>query len=130
MALFKIFNNIDSKTLNTATNKYEYNSLPDTYKQGYMYFDASKNLFYIDTAGEGGSTGTRVALNAYGAEKAYADENDDRISTTYLKVSDASSITASSAERLTHTLTFGNGGAFVFDGSADVTVPVYTGDYI
>ena len=130
MALFKIFNNIDSKTLNTATNKYEYNSLPNTYKQGYMYFDASKNLFYIDTAGEGGSTGTRVALNAYGAEKAYADENDDRISTTYLKVSDASSITASSAERLTHTLTFGAGGQYSFDGSADVTVPVYDGTYI
>lgn len=130
MALFKIFNNIDSKTLNTATNKYEYNSLPNTYKQGYMYFDASKNLFYIDTAGEGGSTGTRVALNAYGAEKAYADENDDRISTTYLKVSDASSITASSAERLTHTLTFGAGNQYTFDGSADVVVPVYTGTYI
>lgn len=28
---------------------------------------------------------------------------------------------------LPHTLTFGAGGAFVYDGSADVTVPVYTG---
>lgn len=88
MALFKIFNNIDSKTLNPETNKYEYNGLPNTYKKGYMYFDASKSLFYIDTDGNGGSTGTRVALNSYGSEKAYADENGDRISTTYLKISD------------------------------------------
>lgn len=71
MALFKIFNNIDSKTLNQETNQYEYNTLPNTYTKGYMYFDAQKSLFYIDTAGEGGSTGVRVALNAYGAEKAY-----------------------------------------------------------
>ena len=28
---------------------------------------------------------------------------------------------------LPHKLTFGAGGAYVFDGSADVTVPVYTG---
>ena len=77
MALFKMYNNIDSQ-----------NDLPSTYTKGYMYFDVTKKLFYIDTAGEGGSTGTRVALNAYGAEKAYSDENGDRISTTYLKVED------------------------------------------
>ena len=89
MALFKIFNNIDSKTpIAGEENKYTYNELPNTYKKGYMYFDASKNLFYIDTAGDGGETGTRVALNAYGANKAYADENDDRITTTYVKNSD------------------------------------------
>lgn len=29
--------------------------------------------------------------------------------------------------KLLHKLTFGAGGAYVFDGSADVTVPVYTG---
>ena len=33
------------------------------------------------------------------------------------------------AERVGHTLTFGNGGIYQFDGSADVTVPVYSGDY-
>lgn len=89
MALFKIFNNIDSKTpVSGEDNKYTYNDLPNTYKKGYMYFDASKNLFYIDTAGEGGTTGTRVALNAYGAEKAYADINGAQIDTTYLKISD------------------------------------------
>jgi len=33
------------------------------------------------------------------------------------------------AKKLKHTLTFGNGGAYQFDGSADVTVPVYNGDY-
>jgi len=56
MALFKMYNNIDSN-----------NALPSTYTKGYMYFDATKSLFYIDTAGEGGSSGTRVALNSYGA---------------------------------------------------------------
>lgn len=77
MALFKMYNNIDSQ-----------NDLPSTYTKGYMYFDVNNKLFYIDTAGEGGSTGTRVALNSYGAQKAYSDENGDRISTTYLKISD------------------------------------------
>lgn len=77
MALFKIFNNIDS-----------HGNLPSTYTKGYMYFDAVKGIFYIDTAGEGGTTGTRMAVNAWGAQKAYADENDDRISTTYLKAAD------------------------------------------
>lgn len=32
------------------------------------------------------------------------------------------------AEGLKHSLTFGN-GTYVFDGTADVTVPVYTGGY-
>ena len=77
MALFKIFNNIDSQ-----------GSLPSTYTKGYMYFDATTGVFYIDTAGTGGTTGTRMAVNAYGAQKAYADENNDRISTTYLKDAD------------------------------------------
>jgi hypothetical protein len=31
--------------------------------------------------------------------------------------------------KLSHKLTFGAGGAYVFDGSEDVTVPVYTGTY-
>lgn len=31
---------------------------------------------------------------------------------------------------LPHKLTFGAGGTFVYDGSADVTVPVYTGGII
>ena len=77
MALFKMYNNIDTS-----------NALPSTYTKGYMYFDVTKSLFYIDTAGTGGETGTRVALNAHGAHVAYADENEDRISTTYLKISD------------------------------------------
>lgn len=38
-------------------------------------------------------------------------------------------INAGSSEKVNHTLTFGN-GAYSFDGSADVTVPVYSGDYI
>ena len=119
MALFKIFNNIDSQ-----------GALPSTYTKGYMYFDASKSLFYIDTAGEGGSTGTRVALNSWGAQKAYADEDGNQIKTTYLKVADAGTIISGVAEKVAHTLTFGANEEYQFDGSADVTVPVYTGSYI
>ena len=47
MALFKIFNNIDSKTLNAETNKYEYNELPSTYKKGYMYGNNTDTINYI-----------------------------------------------------------------------------------
>lgn len=119
MALFKMYNNIDSQ-----------NSLPSTYTKGYMYFDITKKLFYIDTAGEGGESGTRVALNAWGAQKAYADENDNRISTTYLKIADASSIISGVAKKVEHTLTFGANQSYVYDGSADVTVPVYMGTVI
>jgi hypothetical protein len=57
LALFKIFNNIDTN-----------NALPSTYNKGYCYFDASTNKFYIDTAGTGGTTGTRVPLNALRAD--------------------------------------------------------------
>ena len=35
-----------------------------------------------------------------------------------------------SADKLTHTLTFGAGQQYVFDGSEDVVVPVYTGEYL
>lgn len=119
MALFKMYNNIDSQ-----------NDLPSTYTKGYMYFDITKKLFYIDTAGEGGSSGTRVALNSWGAQKAYADENDDRISTTYLKTANLSTTNVGSADKVNHTLTFGANQTFVYDGSADVTVPVYGGTII
>ena len=37
---------------------------------------------------------------------------------------------ASNEMVLPHTLTFGAGGVYQFDGSADVTVPVYTGGII
>jgi hypothetical protein len=63
MALFKIFNNIDSK--NTT--------LPNTYTKGYMYYDATDSIFYIDIAGEGGETGVRQKINAWGAEKTLKD---------------------------------------------------------
>ncbi len=33
------------------------------------------------------------------------------------------------AKKVGHKLTFGAGGAYQFDGSADVTVPVYAGQY-
>jgi len=66
MALFKIFNNIDSKNEN----------LPTTYTKGYMYYDAKKSLYYIDIAGEGNSTGIRQAINAFGSEKTINDSRD------------------------------------------------------
>ena len=54
---------------------------------------------------------------------------------TRLKVGDGSTtianlpfINSGSAEKVNHTLTFGN-GTYSFDGSADVTVPVFTGTY-
>lgn len=37
---------------------------------------------------------------------------------------------ASSEMILPHKLTFGSGGTYQFDGSADVTVPVYTGELL
>ena len=115
MALFKIFNNIDS-----------HGELPSTYNKGYMYFDAVKGLFYIDIAGEGGTTGQRIALNSWGAHKAYGDENGNQITTTYLTKEEA----AASAQKVNHTLTFGADQTYVYDGSADVTVPVYMGEIV
>lgn len=38
MALFKIFNNANTK-----------NNLPENYKAGYCYFDVNTGKFYIDT---------------------------------------------------------------------------------
>ena len=120
MALFKIYNNIDSK-----------NPLPSTHTKGYMYFDAVNKLFYIDIADDADDVEVkRVALNSWGAQKAYADVNGDQIDTTYLKVADAGNIISSEAEKVKHKLTFGADQTYVFDGSADVTVPVYTGNYV
>ena len=57
-----------------------------------MYFDAVKGLFYIDTAGDGGNTGARMAVNAWGALKAENDNfateehpNGQQIAGTYIK---------------------------------------------
>ena len=44
-------------------------------------------------------------------------------------ISNLSFINAGSADKVNHTLTFGN-GTYVYDGSANVTVPVYTGTII
>ena len=40
------------------------------------------------------------------------------------------SVTNITAKQTSHKLTFGAGGTYQFDGSADVTVPVYTGEII
>ena len=51
-------------------------------------------------------------------------------------IQDENAITSSDLEEalsnvvLSHKLTFGAGGVYEFDGSADVTVPVYTGTSI
>lgn len=87
MALFKIYNNIDNPRVNQQTGE---PILPSTYNKGYMYFDAQTKRFFIDLSGNGGETGERVAVNAYGAERSYSDWNGDRIDTTYLKISDVS----------------------------------------
>ena len=55
MALFKI-----SKGLNA--------NLPTVYNEGWCYFTTDDGKFYIDTSGSGGTTGTRVVLNAEYAE--------------------------------------------------------------
>lgn len=39
-------------------------------------------------------------------------------------------INSGSSQKVNHTLTFGAGGAYTFDGSQDVTVPVYTGSIV
>lgn len=148
MALFKIYNNIDSK-----------NNLPSTHTKGYMYFDAVKKLFYIDLANDNDSaTVKRVALNAWTSTNSENDgfitnPNDSHpqgqnIAATYIKnisisndgdiiltkgngatsTVDCSDLIPETAERLSHSLTFGS-GAYVFDGSEDVTVPVYDGTY-
>jgi len=38
-----------------------------------MYYDAKESIFYIDTAGEGGTTGIRQKINAWGAAKTLKD---------------------------------------------------------
>ena len=120
MALFKIYNNIDSN-----------NPLPAEHHKGYMYFDATTKLFYIDVAddeydGAGNLIETteqkRFPLNSWGAMNAYADSEGSEFTTTYAKKTDIQNATM-------HTLTFGDGGQYVYDGSEDVTVPVYTGEY-
>jgi hypothetical protein len=113
MALFKIFNNIDSGTT----------ALPATYTKGYMYFDATKGLFYIDTAGDGGSTGTRMAVNAWGARKAYADENENCISTTYIKNLniDDFTLTITKGDNTTSTLTL-PGTVYVTTANSGISI--------
>lgn len=50
-----------------------------------MYYDAKNSIFYIDTAGTGGETGTRQKINAWGAVKAVKDQRDQIIDDTYIK---------------------------------------------
>lgn len=117
MALFKIFNNIDSSS-----------DLPATHHKGYMYFDVTKKLFYIDIADDNENVDIkRAPLNAWVSTYAEKDGQGNTIDNTYLKISDAGDIISGEAEKVKHKLTFGAGGAYVFDGSVDVTVPVYTG---
>ena len=63
-------------------------------------------------------------------------EADDTHPFSRLKVGDGKTnvvnlpfINSGSSEKVNHTLTFGNGAIYKYDGSADVTVPVYNGAY-
>jgi len=89
MALFKIFNNIQSG-----------NDLPTTAVQGFCYFDASTKLFWIDikdtpsgvTLDNSDKTSAtyrtyRVPLNAYAAEGCTYDSAGNIIASTYIKKS-------------------------------------------
>jgi hypothetical protein len=82
----------------------------------------------------GFTMGTSVPTNAVFTDTTYTFNNGTNgdftvtLSTgTTITVSVGKPATAAVADKVTHKLTFGAGGAFVFDGSADVTVPVYTG---
>ena len=97
-----------------------------------MYFDMNTKVFYIDVADDiydnqgnivKDDITRRYALNSYGAFKAHADDKDRSIIDTYATKQELSEIDVTM-----HTLTFGD-GTFVYDGSEDVTVPVYTGEY-
>ena len=99
MALFKMFNNIDSK--NTT--------LPNTYTKGYMYYDVKDSIFYIDIDGTGGNTGTRQKINAWGAEKSLKDSLNQQIDTTYIKGISISD------NKLSYTL--GNGTSHTVEGT-------------
>ena len=61
-----------------------------------------------------------------------AESGDNKCNFPRFKVGDGSTPVASLpffniSQGLPHTLTFGDGGVYQYNGSADVTVPVYTG---
>jgi hypothetical protein len=71
LALFKI-------------SKGEKTNLPTTYNEGYCYVTTDENKMYIDYEGKGGTSGTRVCLNA-----ANADTIDHYTSNDLVKVNDS-----------------------------------------
>lgn len=105
-----------------------------------VYCDSAENT--PNGISFGNVNGTLIAsINTVGKLYFVPSENDDHdVFDEYITIKspqgeytwerlgglDASNIVA---KKLKHTLTFGNGGAYQFDGSADVTVPVYNGDY-
>ena len=64
-----------------------------------------------------------------GALIIYSDTNSIKIGDGITTVENLPFIHAGTAAKVNHTLTFGNGAVYRYDGSADVTVPVYTGGY-
>ena len=145
MALFKIFKGNDISKLNNPS--VEGYMIPT---DGYAYYNTNNQEFYIDADYAGDGTITRKPINAHYAYSAGYDgaSNPQKIDTTYIKeitisgnqlsytkgdgssqvVSDSLGTTV--ANKVAHKLTFGAGEAFVFDGSEDVTVPVYTGSIV
>ena len=67
MSLFKVFNNFSSG-----------NDLPNTYVEGYCYFDKNTGKFYVDT---NGTSAGRMAFNALRADQ---DKDGNDITETYL----------------------------------------------
>lgn len=84
--------------------------------------------------GSGNSISDTYLTKAAGVTNVAWDATNKKITKTINSVvSDVVDINTIIAEIPTptmHTLTFGAGGAYTYDGSTDVTVPVYTGDII
>lgn len=68
----------------------------------------------------------KVVISATQEQADWTEDNSS--SAAFIK--NKPDLTNISAASLQHSLTFGAGGTYVFNGSADVTVPVYTGSVV
>ena len=102
MALFKIFNNFASG--NT--------SLPETYVEGYCYFDKNTGKFYVDTTS---TAAGRMAMNAKMADE---DSSGRNIVNTY--------VAPSNTPTAGQVLFFNNGAPTWMDLTN--ALPIYNGE--
>ena len=92
------------------------------YLQKIIYLSQSD---YETLLGGGSITSTRNGRTLTGLDPNYIYITDETDISTITGLQEAlNNVT------LPHKLTFGAGGVYQFDGSADVTVPVYTGGII